>query len=1025
MLISVVVIGVAILAVALLSQPSPQKIPALDAIISNTGQTIHIFHDGGDKLTSGQINITVDGIDRTSLFTQNGQPWTTWTAGQSLDYTAAGPQPRIVQIIYNAPSSKTVLVTADFSTGMPTEVPTAIPTTGSAPGVSGISPNIGTSGTMVSVVISGSNFQTGASPQLIQGASVISASGVYVNSQSQISCSFSLPGSASGTWNVKVVNPDGQSGSLGSGFVINAPGPAPTVTSITPSSANSGTSVSAVIMGTGFNSTTIKMSNSPMSDIYASSITVVNGTYLTCTFDLTGAPSGSRNVVAINSDGQTGMLTNGFTVNSPAPTVTGITPNSGNYGYVVTITNLAGTNFQTGATVKLNSSTTPDIPATSVVVVNGNQISCTFDLTGAPLGSRNVVVTNTDGRVGMLVGGFTVTANAPSITSVNPIAGTSGNTYSPVTVSGAGFISGATIALNRTGSTAINATSVNWGSANAMTCTISIPSGTTAGMWNVVVTNPDGKSATLPNGFTISTPPATPTFTGIAPPSGSTLGGTPVTITGTNLIGTTAITFDGFPATGVTVGSSTSITATTPANAAGPADIVITTPNGTATGPGAYTYAPNVPTFTSISPSIGPTLGGTTVTIKGTGFTGATGVTFAGIAATGFTVVSDTSITATTPFHAAGAVNVVVTAPGGTASGTYTYTTTAAPTFTSIAPAVGPVAGGTAITITGTNFVAGGLLGVTIDGVPATSVVRSSATTITAVTPAGTAGAKDVIVTNNDGQTVTKTGAYTYYAVPTFTSIAPAAGPIAGGNLVTITGTNFVGTTSVTFGGTAATAVTVVSSTQLTAIAPAKAAGTSTVVVNTPGGAATGTNAYTYTAVPTFTSITPAYGRTAGGTTVIIAGTNFVNGATAVTFGSTPATSLTWNSATQVTATTPANAAGAVTVTVTTPGGAPTRAYTYGDPTISGALSLTTGVHGHATYAGITIPGTNFITSPLPTVVFTQGSNTMTGTVTACTATQVTFSLTIPAGQALGVYSVTVTNTDGGSATRASAFTVT
>jgi hypothetical protein len=49
----------------------------------------------------------------------------------------------------------------------------------------------------------------------------------------------------------------------------------------------------------------------------------------------------------------------------------------------------------------------------------------------------------------------------------------------------------------------------------------------------------------------------------------------------------------------------------------------------------------------------------------------------------------------------------------------------------------------------------------------------------------------------------------------------------------------------------------------------------------------------------------------------------------------------------------------------------------------------------------------------------------MTGTVTACTATQVTFSLTIPAGQATGSYSVTVTNNDGGSATRTSAFSVT
>ncbi len=441
------------------------------------------------------------------------------------------------------------------------------------------------------------------------------------------------------------------------------------------------------------------------------------------------------------------------------------------------------------------------------------------------------------------------------------------------------------------------------------------------------------------------------------------------------------------------------------------------------------TFAVDAPTFGIISPPIGRTLGGTAVTITGSGFTGATAVTFGGTAATSFMVVSGTSITATTPFHAAGAVDVVVTTPGGTATGTgaYTYTATAAPTFTSIAPAAGPIAGGTTVIITGTNFVAGGSLGVTIGGVAATGVVRNSATQITAVTPAGTVGAKDVVITNSDGQTVTRMGAYTYASVPTFTSIAPAAGPTAVGTRVTITGTNFVtaGTTTVTLGGTAATAVTVDSATQITATAPAHAAGLVNVVVTTPGGTATGTNAYTYTAAPTFTLIATAYGRINGGTSVTITGTNFITGATAVTFGGTAATTFTVVSATSITATTPAHAAGAVTVVVTTPGGAPSRTYTYADPTISGALSRITGTRG-STYTGITIPGSNFInTLPNPTVTFTQGSNTMTGTVTACTATQVTFSLTIPAGQATGSYSVTITNNDGGAATRTSAFSVT
>ncbi len=82
------------------------------------------------------------------------------------------------------------------------------------------------------------------------------------------------------------------------------------------------------------------------------------------------------------------------------------------------------------------------------------------------------------------------------------------------------------------------------------------------------------------------------------------------------------------------------------------------------------------------------------------------------------------------------------------------------PTFVSIVAATGTDAGGTAVTITGTEFQPGAL--VTIGGAAATSIVIVSRTSITIVTPAGTAGARDVVVTNPDGQAVTGTGAFTY-----------------------------------------------------------------------------------------------------------------------------------------------------------------------------------------------------------------------------------------------------------------------
>ena len=933
MLIAVVVMAVGIVGVVLTSQPPPQKIPALDAVISWDGiDTIYITHNGGDSLPRGDISIRVDNEVKAFNKTNelNNPLWSLWSAGESLTYklVSSDPRPpRLVQLIYTGGGTTgTMLASTDFGTGassgMPTRVPTIIPTAGGAPVITGITPNAGTNGTTVVIPhLAGSGFMNGATVRLTHaGQPDIPGTSVFFISSNQVSCVFNLNTLTTGSWDVVVTNPDGKS-SNSYPFTINPP--------------------------------------------------------------------------------------------APAPTVTGITPNYGNSSTVVTITNLAGTGFLPGATVILTSGSYPNITASTVTYISATQLACSFDLAVASPGVRNVIVINTDGKYGVLNNGFTVMPPpaAPTFTGIappnGPIAGVTG-----VTITGTNLIGATSVTFGATAAT--NVTVVSGTSITATT------PGHAAGAVDVVITTPNG-TATGTGAYTYG---AAPTFTSIAPATGPAIGGTSVTITGTNLAGATLVTFGGTAATGVTVVSDTSITATAPGHAAGAVNVVITTPNGTATGTGSYTYG-TVPTFSSITPSIGQTIGGTGVTITGTNLAGATSVTFGGMAATGVTAVSDTSVTATTPFHAAGLVNVAVTTPNGTVTGTnaYNYTTSAAPTFTSIAPASGPIAGGTAITITGTNFVAGGLLGVMIGGVPATSVVRSSATTITAVTPAGTAGAKDVVVTNNDGQTVTKTGAYTYFAVPTFTGIAPAAGPIAGGNSITITGTNLIGTTGVTFGGTAGTAVTVVSATRITVIAPAKAAGVVTVIVTTPGGTATGTNAYTYTAVPTFTAIAPTYGRTAGGTSVTITGTNFVTGATAVTFDGVAAPTFTVVSATQITATTPADA-GAATVTVTTPGGAPTRPYTFADPTISGALSRITGTRG-STYTLITIPGNYFITSPYPTVTFIQGSNTMTGTVTACTQAQVTFSITIPAGQATGLYDVRVTNSDGGSATRISAFTVT
>jgi hypothetical protein len=83
-----------------------------------------------------------------------------------------------------------------------------------------------------------------------------------------------------------------------------------------------------------------------------------------------------------------------------------------------------------------------------------------------------------------------------------------------------------------------------------------------------------------------------------------------------------------------------------------------------------------------------------------------------------------------------------------------------APTVTAINPTSGPTAGGTTVTITGTNFVNGATL--TIGGVAATGVTFINTTTLTATTPVGTVGAKNVLITNPDTQSGTLPGGFTY-----------------------------------------------------------------------------------------------------------------------------------------------------------------------------------------------------------------------------------------------------------------------
>src|SRR5947207_4946120 len=204
-----------------------------------------------------------------------------------------------------------------------------------------------------------------------------------------------------------------------------------------------------------------------------------------------------------------GQASNGvtFTVTAPAPSLTSLTPPSGAVGTAVTI---AGTNF--GATQE-----------TSPVTFNGTAAtptswSATSLVAPVPPGA-------TTGNVVVTVGGqasngvtFTVTAPAPSLTSLTPPSGAVGTA---VTIAGTNF--GATQGSSTVTFNGTAATPTSW---SATSLVAPVPPGATTG--NVVVTV-GGQGS---NGVTFTVTAPAPSLTNLTPPSGAV--GPAVTIAGTN-----------------------------------------------------------------------------------------------------------------------------------------------------------------------------------------------------------------------------------------------------------------------------------------------------------------------------------------------------------------------------------------------------------------------------------------------------------------------------------------------------------
>jgi IPT/TIG domain len=265
-----------------------------------------------------------------------------------------------------------------------------------------------------------------------------------------------------------------------------------------------------------------------------------------------------------------------------------------------------------------------------------------------------------------------------------------------------------------------------------------------------------------------------PTITSFEPASATTSGGTAVTITGTNFQSGATVKFGAVDASGVNVQSATTIVAMAPPQAAGTTSITVTNPDVQSATANGFTYIVPAPAVTTVSPSSGPSNGGTIVQITGANFQNGATVMFGTKAAQSVVVNGTNQILAITPAAVATEqqslpADIIIRNPDGqsvTATGGFTYT--AAPlSISAISPGSGSNDGGTIVSISGSGFTSA-LAGasVTFGGVPATELTVHDAATLTVKLPPHANGNVDVAVTMG-GHTVTALAAFTYEEAPT------------------------------------------------------------------------------------------------------------------------------------------------------------------------------------------------------------------------------------------------------------------
>ena len=735
--------------------PNPTVTGISPATGSSTGRT-SVLITGTNFLTNFVTAVTFGGVAATDIGVLNST-----TLSCTAPAGTAGP----VDVVVTHNNNPSTLPGAFTYIGAPT--------------IASITPTSGGLRDDTVVTVTGTNFIAGLTSFRF---GLNPASNVTVTSSTTATC---IPPNATAAGTVDVSVAVGIPTAKLTGAYTYAAGPTLASLSVTSGAPAGGTTV--VLTGSGFVAgTTVKFGAND-----ATGVVVDSATQITC---VTPAGNPGSVEVAVTVGGQVAKRPDAF-MYVTAPTIASLTPNSGSTAGGARVT-ISGTGFAPGATVSVGG-----VAATSVSVNSASEIACDIpaNATAAPF---NVVVTLANGTASAGSPFTYVTPPAaPTLATIDINTGpTSGGTN--VAITGTSFVVGATTVTFGTA----NATNVVVTGATTLTCTTppgdagsavftALVSGVASNTLAFTYTGPNAPTATASapdpvageatmaesreahsralgadtgmiriqlSALALVDTVITYTVTGAATPGSDfeALSGTATVLAGTNFVDIMIEPIDD-------------------SGDEGPEDVTITINSGAGFKVGA-TFAAKVmimdgdtPIIDSIFPETGSAAGGDLVEISGENFDENNVVKIGGILATEVEVISPELISCRTPAGTIGLADVTVIQDTFTRTLTGAYLYIAPPTATKILPFSGPTSGGTPVTITGTNFIAGAE--VEIGGSPCTSVVVVSSTKITCVTPSGVAGDQSVIVFVNDIPAVINQGFSYNAAAPLITSALTAA----------------------------------------------------------------------------------------------------------------------------------------------------------------------------------------------------------------------------------------------------------